>query len=120
MPRTHLVDARRTQRAYELLFAVTHPTRHKILAFLQTNGRTNVLGIYESLDLDQSVTSQHLRTLKDLHLVSTERSGKFIYYTVNKAILDGLYQATSQYEDRVAMNLIRKERESGDPQQENA
>jgi ArsR family transcriptional regulator len=41
--------------------------------------------IYNTLKLEQSITSQHLRILRDAGLVNTTRDGKYIHYTVNYA-----------------------------------
>lgn len=67
----------------ELLRALTHPLRMKILAFIDQQGDINVNKIYNTLNLEQSITSQHLRILRNAGIVSTQRDGKFIYYRIN-------------------------------------
>lgn len=67
----------------EILRAVTHPLRLKILEFINLNPNINVNKIYSSLQLEQSITSQHLRTLRDVGLVNAHREGKYIRYTIN-------------------------------------
>lgn len=67
----------------EILRAVTHPLRLKILEFIDLNPNINVNKIYSSLQLEQSITSQHLRTLRDVGLVNAHREGKYIRYTIN-------------------------------------
>jgi ArsR family transcriptional regulator len=67
----------------EILRAVTHPLRLKILEFINLNPTINVNKIYSSLQLEQSITSQHLRTLRDVGLVNAHREGKYIRYTIN-------------------------------------
>lgn len=66
-----------------LLRALAHPLRLKILAFIDKNQSINVNKIYSSLDLEQSITSQHLRILRLADLVKTEREGKYIHYSVD-------------------------------------
>ena len=67
----------------ELLRALTHPLRMKILAFIDQQGDINVNKIYNTLNLEQSITSQHLRILRNAGVVDTKRNGKYIYYRIN-------------------------------------
>jgi ArsR family transcriptional regulator len=57
----------------EILRAVAHPLRMKILEFIDEHGNINVNKIYNNLDLEQSITSQHLKILRNAGLVITER-----------------------------------------------
>ena len=66
-----------------MLRALAHPLRLQILEFIDKNEGINVNKIYNSLDLEQSITSQHLRILRLADLVKTERDGKFIHYTID-------------------------------------
>lgn len=69
--------------ATELLRAIAHPLRLSILKFVDEKGVINVNKIYNTLKLEQSITSQHLRILRSADIVDTKREGKFIYYNVN-------------------------------------
>jgi len=69
--------------ASELLRAIAHPLRLSILEFIDKKGVINVNKIYNTLKLEQSITSQHLRILRNADLVETKREGKFIYYSLN-------------------------------------
>lgn len=66
-----------------VLRALAHPLRLQILDFIDKNEGINVNKIYNSLDLEQSITSQHLRILRMAELVKTVRDGKFIHYTID-------------------------------------
>lgn len=66
-----------------MLRAMVHPLRIDILRFIDENQSVNVNKIYNSLNLEQSITSQHLRILREAGLVETERDGKFIHYRVD-------------------------------------
>lgn len=66
----------------DLLRALAHPLRLKILAFIDKNESVNVNKIYNTLNLEQSITSQHLRVLRLAGLVNTDRDGKFIHYSI--------------------------------------
>ena len=64
----------------EILRALAHPLRLKILQFIDQNDTINVNKIYNNLKLEQSITSQHLRILRSAGLVDTEKEGKFRHY----------------------------------------
>ncbi len=49
--------------------------------------------IYGGLAIEQSVTSQHLRILRQSKLVNTKREGKFVYYSLNFEKMAGAAQA---------------------------
>ena len=67
----------------EVLRALAHPLRMQILQFIDQNDEINVNKIYNTLNLEQSITSQHLRILRLAGLVTTHRDGKFIYYSID-------------------------------------
>jgi DNA-binding transcriptional ArsR family regulator len=63
--------------------AVNHSLRQEILRLIHQNLRITVTEIYIKLKLEQSVASQHLAILRKAGIVSTERDGKCIFYSVN-------------------------------------
>lgn len=71
------------QDSSELLRALAHPLRLQILQFIDQNESINVNKIYNTLKLEQSITSQHLRILRMADLVKTEREGKYIHYSLD-------------------------------------
>ncbi len=77
------IDNESLQNSSEILRALAHPLRMEILEFIDKNKSINVNKIYNTLKLEQSITSQHLRILRNAGIVITEREGKFIHYTVN-------------------------------------
>lgn len=79
------------KRAKMKIRALNHPLREKILALILSNGnKMNVTEIYVKLRIEQSVASQHLAILRNEGLVTTERNGKIINYSVNKAAIKDL------------------------------
>ena len=76
-----------------MLRALAHPLRLQILDFIDKNEGINVNKIYNSLDLEQSITSQHLRILRLADLVKTERDGKFIHYTIDYERIEKMNRA---------------------------
>ncbi len=77
------INDEQLQVSAEILRAVAHPLRMKILEFVDKHKTINVNKIYNTLKLEQSITSQHLRILRLAGIVETSRDGKFIYYTIN-------------------------------------
>ena len=71
------------KKAAGVLRAILHPLRLQLLAYIDKHKRINVNKIYRSLKLEQSITSQHLKILRDADLVKTKREGKYIFYEVN-------------------------------------
>jgi DNA-binding transcriptional ArsR family regulator len=55
----------------------------QILEFIDEHDSINVNKIYNTLKLEQSITSQHLRILRKAEIVTTSREGKFIHYSIN-------------------------------------
>ncbi len=78
-----VLSGEKLQYACELMRALAHPLRLKILKFIDENGGDNVNSIYGSLGIEQSVTSQHLKILRLAGVLSSEKNGKFIKYTID-------------------------------------
>ncbi|TXF88358.1 helix-turn-helix transcriptional regulator [Neolewinella aurantiaca] len=89
----------------EILRALAHPLRMRILEFIDQNKLINVNKIYSSLNLEQSITSQHLRILRQTGLVATEREGKFIHYKLNYDRLHNTVAAIKTYQAAIADEL---------------
>ncbi len=72
------------------LRSINHKLRQQILKLLDENKRMKVTDIYVKLRLEQSVASQHLAILRLANIVSTERMGKEIYYSLNSVRIEQL------------------------------
>ena len=83
--------------ACELMRALAHPLRLKILEFIDSNEGINVNAIYGSLGIEQSVTSQHLKIMKMAGVVSCEKNGKFMHYSLNYDVIERAEYAVSRY-----------------------
>jgi DNA-binding transcriptional ArsR family regulator len=86
----------------EILRAMAHPLRMKILEFIDQNGTINVNRIYNTLKLEQSITSQHLRILRLAGLVDTTREGKFIHYSLNYDKISGAVGSINSFLEETA------------------
>ncbi len=92
-----VLNAEHVQYSMELLRALAHPLRIQILSFIDQHGSVNVNKIYNSLHLEQSITSQHLKVLRTAGLVTTEREGKFIHYRVDYPTVQRLVEQIRQF-----------------------
>lgn len=77
-------------KAALVLRAVNHKLRQQIIDLLEQNEKMTVTDVYTKLRIEQSVASQHLAILRRAGVVTTQRSGKFVYYRVNEIAADYL------------------------------
>lgn len=71
-----------------LLSTLMHPKRLDIIHLLHHQPNTSVSKISSSLDIKQSLASQHLHNLRLHELLRTKRKGRHIYYRINYDRLD--------------------------------
>ena len=69
--------------------ALSDPTRRQILQMLRS-GRKSAGEIGEQFGLTGATISHHLNVLKGAGLVSDEREGKYIYYTLDTSVVEDL------------------------------
>ena len=86
------VDYHALKKAALVLRALNHKLRQQLLKLIEEEKKITVTEIYVRLRLEQSVASQHLAILRKAGIVSTERDGKFIFYTVNYKRIDEISQ----------------------------
>lgn len=78
-----------------VLRALNHKLREQIVAVIQENKRLTVTQLYVKMRLEQSVISQHLAILRRAGIVTTDRDGKFIFYSLNFSRLAAINQFTN-------------------------
>lgn len=78
------LDYSALRKAVLVLRAVNHKLRQRVIDLLEDSETLIVTDIYIRLRLAQSVASHHLAILRRAGVVTTERHGKFIYYSNNK------------------------------------
>ncbi|KXB69904.1 MULTISPECIES: ArsR/SmtB family transcription factor [Peptoniphilus] len=71
----------------ELLKAMAHPVRLKILKNLIDNGPTKVGSMQEIFQIQQPVVSAHLGKLRRAGILVTNRRGTEIYYKVESEFI---------------------------------
>lgn len=84
-------------QANQTIRALAHALRLDILSYIDQHPGTNVNSIYNALELEQSITSQHLRILRQAELVSYVREGKQILYSLNYPRLHSLQSAIQEF-----------------------
>jgi ArsR family transcriptional regulator len=87
----------RLDNSTDILRALAHPLRIKILSFIDQNDEINVNKIYNTLDLEQSITSQHLSVLRNADVVQTSKEGKFVQYSIDYIKVDRAVQAIKSF-----------------------
>lgn len=87
------------KKAALVLRALNHKLRQQILKQIDEQGKITVTELYVKLRLEQSVASQHLAILRKAGFVTTEREGKFIYYSVNTNRLEQVNQMVADLLD---------------------
>ena len=66
----------------EIIKAVSHPARLCIVKKLYLNGSCNVSYFTSCMSTSQSGVSQHLSKLRNMGLVTVERKGTEVYYSL--------------------------------------
>lgn len=84
------IDYHNIKKASLILRSLNHKLRQQILKIIYEEKKITVTEIYVKLRLEQSVASQHLAILRKAGIVSTQREGKFIYYTINTSRVDAI------------------------------
>jgi DNA-binding transcriptional ArsR family regulator len=91
------IDEQQLGSAYELFRALAHPLRMEIISYIARKGETNVQNIYHTLEIPQSVTSQQLKILKDVHLVKFKKQSKERIYTINYKLMAHINSCLNQF-----------------------
>ena len=75
-----LVEQDELAKAAFVLKTIAHPTRLAIIDYLSKEGRKKVSEICTALNLEQSLASHHLNTMKLKGVLGSVREGKNMYY----------------------------------------
>ena len=80
---------------------INEPNRLKILCLLK-NEEKCVCDIWEALEIQQNLTSHHLKTLKKTGLITSRQEGRKVIYSSNKK---GILKSTSLLNNFLTSNL---------------
>jgi DNA-binding CsgD family transcriptional regulator/DNA-binding transcriptional ArsR family regulator len=78
-----MMDATSIQRATCIYRAVNHSLRLQIIETIHRAGTIHVTTIIQTLKFEQPVISAHLKILREAKIVSTQRKGSNIFYSIN-------------------------------------
>lgn len=87
---------KKTEKAALVFRALNNGFRQQLLNYLRQHPGSMVTKIYEALDWEQSVASQHLAVLRRAGIVKTERNGKAIFYSLDESRLQEIEQIADQ------------------------
>jgi DNA-binding transcriptional ArsR family regulator len=91
-----IIDFKQVKMSAAILRSLNHELRQKMLQTIIDNGnRKTVTEIYNKMGLEQSLCSQHLAILRKQGIVTTDRDGKFLYYSVDNVRIEQISAAMS-------------------------
>jgi DNA-binding transcriptional ArsR family regulator len=111
----------------DMFVALADPTRRTILELLANNRELPATAIYENFPVSPQAVSQHLKVLRETHLVEMEKRAQQHVYRLNPQALsqfeEWVKQMQRRWEERFAaldavlesekQKLVKGEQESG-------
>ena len=76
--------------------ALGHPVRYKIVKFL-FDGPKCVCKLNEDIEFSQSNLSQHLKTLKEAGILTSEKIGMEIHYKISSEEIKKIIECVDKY-----------------------
>lgn len=95
------------ERMAELLKALAHPTRIKIIKLLES-GEKCVCELISALGINQANVSQHLAILKHFGAVEVEKKGLYVFYRLRNQKLAEILKIL----DEVLIELLKEEQKT--------
>ncbi len=92
-------DPDKVKRIARTMKTIGHPSRLLIIELLLDKGRLPVKEIYETVNISQSNASQHLKALEDIGILTSEREGKNICYSVQNMTVEKLLLCVNECTD---------------------
>lgn len=78
------INKEKLEKAAFILKTVAHPTRLAVVDLLRLYERLSVNEIGEILDVEQSLLSHHLITMKLKGVLRSEKEGQSVYYSLKE------------------------------------
>lgn len=88
------------EEAAEMMRAIAHPIRLRILEILQRLGEANVTALCDETGAAQPVVSQQLSRLRHSGVLATRREGALVFYRVARPEALGVLTCMRQMGDR--------------------
>ena len=90
----------------DMFVALADPTRRNILELLATSGELTATAIYEQFPVSPQAVSQHLKVLREAHLVEMEKRAQKHVYRLKPQTLSQfeawITQTKQRWEERFA------------------
>lgn len=91
-----VIDVPTIKTAASVYRAIYHPLRLQMIELIHKAGKTHVTPLIKKLKLEQSLVSAQLKILRDSRVVTVERQGQRILYSVNHSRLNQIGAATKK------------------------
>src|SRR4051812_38456657 len=78
-----MIESLAINKGVHTLRTINHLLRRQILQLIHEKKKVIVTEIHTKFRIEQSVASEHLALLRKEKYVTTERDGRFIFYSVN-------------------------------------
>ena len=104
----------------DMFVALADPTRRNILEILATSGELSATAIYEQFPVSPQAVSQHLKILREAHLVEMEKRAQKRVYRLNPHTLSEFEAWVTQTKQRWSERfdaldaVLEREKKKGD------
>lgn len=98
------IHEERLEAANTVMDVLAHSLRIEIINYLAEKGESSVGDIYRHLDITQSMTSQHLKLLKDAKILKVRAEHKHRFYSINEETLLKIKSLMDEYFSKVPQN----------------
>lgn len=78
------IESEKLEKAAFILKTIAHPVRLKIIELLNENEQLSVGDICERINCEQSLTSHHLSNMRLKGILSAQRDGKNMFYSLKE------------------------------------
>jgi DNA-binding transcriptional ArsR family regulator len=103
----------------DMFVALADPTRRNILELLASSGELSATAIYMQFPLSPQAISQHLKVLREAHLVEMEKRAQKRVYRLNPQTLSQfeawVQQTKQRWEERFSAldTVLEREKQKG-------
>lgn len=92
-----VIDTKLLHRAAEIIRALDHPLRKKMLILIDQYDSMTVTQLMIQLRIEFQAVSVHLKILRQAAVLTTERDGKSIYYRIDKNKLEQMMLTLQEF-----------------------
>ncbi len=98
MSSSEILSTEKAQRMAEFFGVLGDPNRWRILSAL-ARGEMRVGELAEAVEMTESAVSHQLRVLRTMRLVSYQKRGRSVYYSLKDNHIFNLYREASEHLD---------------------